>query len=164
MIELVSSSVADTQALAAAIAGLCRSGDMIVLSGEMGAGKTAFAGGFARGLGVHPDEPVNSPTFTLVHTYDTGRLTLHHADLYRLASLGEVEDLGLREMADMGAVVLIEWGNVVLDHLGDVLVVTFEHDDDDEDTRIIEIDFVGHAWDTRWDRMKMALADWMVDQ
>ncbi|MSX78356.1 MAG: tRNA (adenosine(37)-N6)-threonylcarbamoyltransferase complex ATPase subunit type 1 TsaE, partial [Actinobacteria bacterium] len=70
-------SLADTHGVAEAIAQLSRTGDIIVLAGEMGAGKTAFAQGFGAALGV--DEPITSPTFTLVHTYDTGRVTLHHA-------------------------------------------------------------------------------------
>lgn len=100
------SSLTDTHAVAAAIAGLVRAGDIVVLAGEMGAGKTAFAQGFGAALGV--DEPITSPTFTLVHSYDTGRLPLHHADLYRLDNLSEVADLALLELAEDG-VVLVEW-------------------------------------------------------
>ena len=73
--------------MATALAQLSRSGDVIVLAGEMGAGKTAFAQGFGLALGI--TEPITSPTFTLVHTYDSGRIVLHHADLYRLDRLGE---------------------------------------------------------------------------
>ena len=76
MISLHVRSVADTHAVASALAQLARTGDVIILAGEMGAGKTAFAQGFADALGV--DEPVTSPTFTLVHTYDSGRVNLHH--------------------------------------------------------------------------------------
>ncbi|CAN5591229.1 hypothetical protein BH23ACT3_BH23ACT3_14180 [soil metagenome] len=75
-------SVEVTHAIAAAVAELARASDMIVLAGEMGSGKTAFAQGFGRALGV--TEPITSPTFTLVHSYDCGKLALHHADLYRL--------------------------------------------------------------------------------
>ena len=81
---------------------LSRPGDIIVLSGEMGAGKTAFAQGFGRALGVV--EPITSPTYTLVHSYDVpksgplGRVTLHHADLYRLDRTAEVADLALDEL------------------------------------------------------------------
>jgi tRNA threonylcarbamoyladenosine biosynthesis protein TsaE len=80
MLLLRSDSVATTQAIAGALARLARVGDVIVLAGEMGAGKTAFAQGFGRALGV--TEPITSPTFTLVHSYrGDGKLTVHHADL-----------------------------------------------------------------------------------
>src|SRR4051794_34854228 len=92
------SSVDGTQDVAAALAGLSREGDVILLAGDLGSGKTSFAQGFGRGLGV--TEPVTSPTFTLVHSYDTGGTTLHHADLYRLDQLSEVADLALGELAE----------------------------------------------------------------
>ncbi|MET0911579.1 MAG: tRNA (adenosine(37)-N6)-threonylcarbamoyltransferase complex ATPase subunit type 1 TsaE, partial [Ilumatobacteraceae bacterium] len=85
MLLLRSSALADTQAIAAQVALLSRPGDIIVLSGEMGAGKTAFAQGFGRALGV--DEPITSPTFTLVQSYETSKGQLHHADVYRLEQL-----------------------------------------------------------------------------
>ena len=100
MLELRAESLADTHAIAAALAELCRPGDIIVLAGEMGAGKTAFAQGFGAALGV--TEPITSPTFTLVHSYDIapelgrGAKALHHADLYRLDRTAEVADLALR--------------------------------------------------------------------
>ena len=84
MLELLARSLVDTHAVAGALAALVRPGDVVVLAGEMGAGKTAFAQAFAAALGV--TEPVTSPTYTLVHTYDTGRVPVHHADLYRLGS------------------------------------------------------------------------------
>lgn len=160
MIDLWSRSLADTHDIAAAIAQIVRPRDIIVLSGDMGAGKTAFAAGFAKGLGVSDDEYVSSPTFTLVHTHETGRIPMYHADLYRLTSTGEITDLGLREHADMGAVVLVEWGDVALDVLGDVMVVRIDADDDDESVRRIEISIVGHGWDTRWEQLKRAVAKW----
>ena len=163
MIDLRSHSVADTCAIAAAISRLVRSGDVIVLSGEMGAGKTAFARGFADGLGVAGDDHVASPTFNLVHVHESGRLPLHHADLHRLASTGEVADLGLRESADLGAVVLVEWGDMASDVLGDHLVVALEVDPDHDgslDERAVTVSAVGHGWDQRWERLRTALADW----
>lgn len=98
-----------TAAIAAAVAGLAEPGDVVVLSGGLGAGKTAFVKGFAAALGV-VDE-VTSPTFTLVRSYRTSSgWEMLHADLYRLERLDEVRDLGLAEAADYGAVVLVEWG------------------------------------------------------
>src|SRR4051794_162925 len=99
---LRASSLEVTHAVAAAVAGLSRRGDVILLAGEMGAGKTAFAQGFGRALGVV--EPITSPTFTIVHSYDTGGPTLHHADLYRLEQLAEVADLALGELAEFDGI------------------------------------------------------------
>lgn len=161
MIDLVSTSPAQTREIAAAVAVLCRPGDVIVLAGPMGAGKTAFAGGFATGLGVGPDEPVASPTFTLVHTHESGRIPLHHADLYRLTSIAEVDDLGLRELTDLGGVVLVEWGDAALDRLGEVLTVTIAHDDEaNDEARTVTVSAVGHRWDGRWDRLRASTAQW----
>lgn len=160
MIYARTTHVAQTEEFAATLAALVRPRDIVVLSGEMGAGKTAFVRGFAVGMGVSSDETVSSPTFTLVHTYDSGRLVVHHADLYRLGRLSDVEDLGLRELADLGDVVIVEWGNVAEEVLGDHLVVSLEADEDDEDTRYIAVSVVGHSWDSRWDQLKRALAKW----
>lgn len=146
MIELHTTSVAGTRALAAALAPLLRVGDCIVLAGEMGAGKTAFTQGLAAALGV--DEPVTSPTFTLVHTYTSGRLRLHHLDVYRLERMAEVEDLGLAELLDDGAVV-VEWGDAVRDALPDdrlEISLGFGRDDDE---RVLEAEVWGRSWDRR---------------
>lgn len=113
-----------TRRLAAALAGVCRPGDVVLLVGGLGAGKTTFAQGFARGLGV--PGPVTSPTFTLVREYavvdrpgvDRVRRLLH-ADVYRLDSLAEVVDLGLLEQVEEGAVALVEWGDAAAPVLGD---------------------------------------------
>lgn len=160
MISCRSNGLEQTAAIAAAIARLSRPRDIIVLSGEMGAGKTAFASAFAEAMGVTDDDQVSSPTFTLVHTYSTGRVPIHHADLYRLTSLAEVADLGLREMADLGAVVLVEWGDVARDVLGEFLVVALTHDDDNPDARDITVSVEGHAWDSRWEQLRSSLSRW----
>lgn len=160
MISCRSTCLGDTHAIAAAMAGLVRARDLVVLSGEMGAGKTAFTVGFAAGLGVTTSDHVSSPTFTLVHTYSTGRIPLHHADLYRLTSLAEVADLGLREEIDMGAVGIVEWGSVAGEVLGDCLVVDIQNDENDELARDIVVSVIGHGWDTRWEQLKNALRHW----
>lgn len=124
-------SLASTHAIAAAIARLARPGDIIVLAGDMGAGKTAFAQGFGRALGI--TEAITSPTFTLVHSYPVpdSKLTLHHADLYRLDSTSDVDDLALHELAEFQGIVLIEWGDVAASTLGDHLEVRLVADGDD---------------------------------
>ena len=107
MPDSVTRSPEDTERLAATIAAELRAGDVVLLSGPLGAGKTAFVRGLAHGLGVDPGE-VSSPTFTLVHDYRGGRLRLFHADLYRLGT-GGAEDLGLDELGVTDGVLAIEW-------------------------------------------------------
>jgi tRNA threonylcarbamoyladenosine biosynthesis protein TsaE len=163
MLQLRSTSVADTHAVAAALAGLARPGDLIVLAGEMGSGKTAFAQGFAAALGV--TEPITSPTYTLVHSYPIGRVTLHHADIYRLTTLHEVADLALNELLEADGIVLVEWGDVVAGSLGDHLLVRLAPVDesDDESAREITVAASGSAWATRWARITDALAGYAAD-
>jgi tRNA threonylcarbamoyladenosine biosynthesis protein TsaE len=178
-------SLASTHAIAAALAELARPGDIIVLAGDMGAGKTAFAQGFGKALGV--TEAITSPTFTLVHSHPCPgrRLTLHHADLYRLERTGDVEELALHELAEFDGIVLIEWGDVAAASLGDHLEVRLEPDgredaedaedaepadrdadrsddvsDDDfglDGSRLIEVHATGPSWAGRWDRVITAL-------
>ena len=97
----------ETAAVARELAADLKASDVILLSGNLGAGKTAFVRGLAAGLGIDPEE-VSSPTFTLVHEYRGGRLTLYHADLYRLEKVA-TEDLGLEEMGISDGVLAIEW-------------------------------------------------------
>jgi tRNA threonylcarbamoyladenosine biosynthesis protein TsaE len=162
MIDLRSDSVATTHAIAGVIAGLVRPRDIIVLAGDMGAGKTAFTVGFTRALGVSEDDQVSSPTFTLVHSYNSGRIPVLHADLYRLNSMAEVADLGLREQVDLGAVALVEWGDVAVDVIGDSLTIELSHDENDDDARDIVISVEGHGWDSRWDKLRDSLRQWSV--
>jgi tRNA threonylcarbamoyladenosine biosynthesis protein TsaE len=97
----------ETEDLAAGVGAACRGGEVVLLTGELGAGKTAFVRGLARGLGVDPAE-VASPTFVLLTSYP-GRLTLHHADLYRLAGNGDDRELGLDELPGPRGVLAVEW-------------------------------------------------------
>jgi tRNA threonylcarbamoyladenosine biosynthesis protein TsaE len=163
MIELRSHGLEQTRAIASAVARLSRPGDLIVLAGQMGAGKTAFAQGFARELGIH--EPVTSPTYTIVHSYHAGAAILHHADLYRLDHTAEIEDLGLDEFLEDDAIVLVEWGDVA--DLGPHLQVELRLDDDDDDefavnTREIIITSSDRRWTPRWERLEAALEEWVA--
>jgi len=106
-VTLTSHSEAETIDAGRALAAELRPDDVVLLTGDLGAGKTAFVKGLAEGLGVDPLE-VSSPTFTLIQEYRGGRLTLHHIDLYRLTPR-EVDDLGLEELVVSGAVVAVEW-------------------------------------------------------
>ncbi|HEV8318722.1 MAG TPA: tRNA (adenosine(37)-N6)-threonylcarbamoyltransferase complex ATPase subunit type 1 TsaE [Vicinamibacterales bacterium] len=105
----VTHSEEETIALARQLARDLRPGDVVLLSGHLGAGKTAFVRGLAEGLGIDPGE-VSSPTFTLVHEYRGGRLTLYHADLYRLERAA-TDDLGLEEMGVKDGVLAVEWAD-----------------------------------------------------
>ena len=122
-------SEAETAAVAEAMGAGFRGGEVVLLSGELGAGKTAFVRGLARGLGADPGE-VASPTFVLLTAYP-GRLVLHHADLYRLKGDGDEREIGLEELPGPGGVLAVEWADrlneapwpapvrVRLDHAGD---------------------------------------------
>jgi tRNA threonylcarbamoyladenosine biosynthesis protein TsaE len=155
-VSLVAPSLAATHRVAGAVATCCRAGDIVVLAGEMGAGKTAFAQGFGRALGV--DEPITSPTFTLVQSYETPKGQLHHADVYRLEQLHEVGDLALGELAEFRGIVLVEWGDVVSAVLGEHLAVRLElivdpvagENTATDDARRITITASGRAWAERW--------------
>jgi tRNA threonylcarbamoyladenosine biosynthesis protein TsaE len=122
MIHLTSTSDTDTRAAAGRLASLCRPGDVIVLNGPLGAGKTAFVSGLADGLGV--EELVASPTYVMMQRYDSGFLPLVHVDAYRVRSTGEFEDLDALDEGRDG-VVAIEWGEAVTGLLpDDVLTVS----------------------------------------
>lgn len=162
MITLLSTSAEETKAVAAALASVARPRDLILLAGEMGSGKTAFAQGFAAALGVL--DTVTSPTFTLVHTYE-GRYRVHHADVYRLERMGEVADLGLGELVDdEHAIVLVEWGDVVASGLGsDLMTVRLESVPSDPDQRIITVTGSGPRWALRWPAVQSALVKWVAE-
>lgn len=109
--------------LAELLAPALRPGDLLVLEGGLGAGKTFLARALCRALGVPPVIPVTSPTFTLVHEHEA-RLPILHADLYRLRGPDEIAPLGLREQRAEGALLIVEWGTPYLDALGgDALVL-----------------------------------------
>ena len=103
-------------------------GAIVLLSGDLGAGKTAFVRGLAEGLGIDPRD-VSSPTFTLVQEYRGGRLPLFHVDLYRLKSI-EVDDLGLDEMTLAGGVTAIEWPDRLPRPFEGAIAVRIDHGDD----------------------------------
>jgi tRNA threonylcarbamoyladenosine biosynthesis protein TsaE len=175
--------VEGTRALAGAVAGLCEPGDIVLLAGDLGAGKTAFAQGFGAALGV--DEPITSPTFALLRQYscDHGAIrTLLHADVYRLDHLQEIVDLGLGELVEDGAVAVVEWGDVAEPVLGSgsltVQIVAGPPEaaeagaadagaagaeaEVDEDLRSVAVAPIGTAWDGRWKQLATVLAPWAV--
>jgi tRNA threonylcarbamoyladenosine biosynthesis protein TsaE len=106
-LDFISHSAEQTHRLGARLGELLEPGDILLLGGELGAGKTVFAQGVAAGLGV--DEPVTSPTFTLIHEH-AGRVPFYHVDLYRITGSAEAADLGLEDYLYGDGVTLVEWG------------------------------------------------------
>jgi tRNA threonylcarbamoyladenosine biosynthesis protein TsaE len=158
---LRSTSATETRAAAAVLASLSRPGDVLLLSGGLGAGKTTFAQGFGAGLGVR--EAITSPTFTMVRRYPVDRRPVTafiHADVYRLDHLGEVVDLGLGELVGDTGVALVEWGDVAEPVLGTGgLTVRLEPVPDHDDHRRITVG-PAESWSERWAALRRALAGW----
>ncbi len=162
-VEAESASPRDTRRLAGALAPLCRAGDVVLLEGDLGAGKTVFAQGFAAALGVAG--PVTSPTFALVRHYRCRAgapvRTLIHADVYRTGSLDEVTDLALAELVEEDAVVLVEWGDLAAPALDEsVLDVSLAIPDPAgaPDRRVLSVRGRG-AWGPRAGEVARAIDD-----
>lgn len=127
---------------AARIAARCRPGDLLILDGDLGAGKTTFTQGFAAALGI--TEPVTSPTFVIARTYPGPGGELNHVDAYRLGSALELDDL---DLDTDGAITIVEWGLGAAERLGaDHLVIRIRRDADDE-MRSVSVEGVGDRWD-----------------
>jgi tRNA threonylcarbamoyladenosine biosynthesis protein TsaE len=142
----VTRSADETLALAGTVGEMLRAGDVVSLAGGLGAGKTVFARGVARALGV--TEPVVSPSFTIVREYD-GRVPLVHVDVYRLDTYQELHDLGFEEVVRDDAVTLVEWGDVIDGMLpGDRLDVRMAVGAAD-DERVVELEGHGRSWRAR---------------
>ncbi len=153
--SLVTHSVDETRALARALAASIEPGDVLVLGGRLGAGKTAFTQGLGAALGV--TDRIVSPTFTIERIYE-GRVRLRHLDVYRLEHLHEALDLGLDEALDDGDVAVIEWGEAISGVLGrDYLRLDLEIGDADDD-RVITIVAEGESWKRRVDALEAAVA------
>ena len=105
----------ETRAYAAAMARSARPGDIICLDGDLGAGKTVFAQGFAEGLGI--TRPITSPTFTIMNIYEEGRLPLYHFDVYRIEEPEEMQEIGAEEYFDGDGVCLVEWASNIADEI-----------------------------------------------
>ncbi|MCZ7529334.1 MAG: tRNA (adenosine(37)-N6)-threonylcarbamoyltransferase complex ATPase subunit type 1 TsaE [Acidimicrobiia bacterium] len=149
--DLVTHAPEATLGFGAALAEILEPGDLLLVSGGLGSGKTVFARGVGAGLGV--TGPVVSPTFTLVREYD-GRVPFVHADVYRLDDLAEFVDLDVGEAFDGTAVTLVEWGDVVASALpADRLEITLERVDDAPDSRRILIEARGPTWAARRARL-----------
>lgn len=154
-VEFSSSSVSDTSRLASALAREVRPRDVLLLTGDLGAGKTTFTKAFCAALGV--TDQVTSPTFTLVHEYRGSSLTVCHADLYRLERTGELADLGLDDARRAGAVLVVEWGDLAPEEFDDALIISFVHAGDT--TRRITVSWKGSAWEVRFLRLAERLRE-----
>jgi tRNA threonylcarbamoyladenosine biosynthesis protein TsaE len=142
----VTRSADETLALAGAVGALLCAGDVVSLVGDLGAGKTVFARGIARAIGV--TEPVVSPSFTIVREYE-GRVPLVHVDVYRIDTFQELHDLGFEEVVRDDAVTLVEWGDVIDGLLpGDRLDVRLAAGAGD-DERVVELEGHGRSWRVR---------------
>lgn len=154
-LEIVSRSVADTRRIAAALGTLLEAGDVVALVGDLGAGKTAFAQGLARVLGV--DEPVTSPTFAIVQEYDAV-VPVVHIDTYRLGSADELLDVGLGEYLDSAVVVIVEWADRFEEVLPAERVVVRLEPGGGDDERLVHIELHGERWEPRADDLARSLA------
>ena len=134
--EYITRSPAETEAVGAALGKVLTPGTVIAYRGDLGAGKTAFTRGLARGLGIR--ESVTSPTYTIVNEYLSGRMPLFHFDMYRLGSEDELFDIGWEDYLERGGVCAVEWSENVWGAMEDAIIVTISRLD--EDTRTIRIE------------------------
>ncbi len=117
----------DTFALGRSIGSKAQPGDVYILNGDLGVGKTVFTQGLAEGLEI--DEPINSPTFTIVQVYDEGRLPFYHFDVYRIGDISEMDEIGYEEYFYGEGVSLVEWGNLIEEIIPDnARYITIEKD------------------------------------
>ena len=122
--QFITNSPAETEAVGAALSRVLSPGTVIAYRGDLGAGKTAFTRGLARGLGVN--DPVTSPTYTIVNEYLGGRMPLFHFDMYRLASADDLWDIGWEDYLERGGVCAVEWSENVAEALEDAIRVRIE--------------------------------------
>jgi len=151
----------DTRGVGAAIAPLLRISDVLVLTGELGAGKTTLVRGIASGLGAA--EHVASPTFTLVREYVTGRVPVAHVDVFRLDRVQDVVDLALDELEGGACVLIVEWGDAVEELLPDDRLrveLTTEDPTGETDVRRITITSAGASWLERADELAAVTDPW----
>jgi tRNA threonylcarbamoyladenosine biosynthesis protein TsaE len=158
-LDVVTETAEDTRKVAEALAELLVPGDVVSLTGDLGAGKTTFVQGAARGLGV--TDQVASPTFVLVREY-RGDVPVYHLDVYRLDRMQEVIDLGFEDLLDPAGVVFVEWGDAILPLLPDEHL-RVELRSQDGDARRLSFTGRGVRWAGRWERLEGLLAAWQAE-
>jgi tRNA threonylcarbamoyladenosine biosynthesis protein TsaE len=166
-LHLITRTAEETRALGEALASVVDRGDVISLTGDLGAGKTTLIQGVARGLGV--TEPVLSPTFTLVRQYE-GRMRVYHLDVYRLERLQDVLDLGFDEMLDPSGLMVIEWGDAIAALLPEEFLEARmsladggpagDAEAQGEGPRSTVLGGRGGSWGGRWSRLEAATSRW----
>lgn len=148
----------ETTSLGRLVGELLRPGELLLLVGDLGTGKTTFVQGLAEGLGI--DKRARSPSFTMMHSHEGGRYPLLHVDLYRCSSAEEVSDLGLEELIEPPTVAAIEWGDRALTIArDDFLELEFKWDAADDDTRTIRF-LPSGRWQTRMGELSDAVQAW----
>lgn len=143
MLQIETYSAIETYQFGEKLGGLVKPGDVFSLIGDLGVGKTVFTQGFAKGLNI--DEPINSPTFTIVQVYEEGRLPLYHFDVYRIGDIEEMDEIGYEDYFYGNGVCLIEWANLIKDILPqNIIEITIEKDlDKGFDYRKIRVENMG---------------------
>ena len=136
-------SVEETRNLAALLVEIFRPGDVVVLSGDLGAGKTSFTQGLGLAMGI--ETPITSPTFTLANRY-VGKLVLNHLDVYRLDRFQEIEELGLSELIDSNSLTVIEWGDVISSVLSEGFLEIRLRLGENQDSRVLDFILTGQRW------------------
>ena len=155
--ELTTTSPEETRAVGAALAALLVPGDVVSLTGDLGAGKTCFVKGAAGALGV--TEGVASPSFVLVREYK-GVLPIYHMDVYRLDRIQEVLDLGFEDLLDPQGVIFIEWGGAIEGLLPDSHIEVELLTGGQETQRRVVLTARGPGWAERWERLLSSLESW----
>ena len=140
--QFSSNSEIETMDFAKKLAKKLKKGDIVVLTGELGSGKTKFVEGFLSNFGL--ENEISSPTFTIVNEYDAENFPIFHFDVYRLEDSSEFYEIGGEEYFDNG-ICLIEWGEIIQDALPNRYIhIIFEKDEEDENTRILNVNFIGN--------------------
>lgn len=137
--QLITNCEADTKNFAKSLAKILKPKDIVVLTGELGSGKTKFVEGFLSYFGL--ENEISSPTFTIVNEYKNNNINIYHFDVYRLADSSEFYEIGGDEYFDTG-ICLIEWGELIEDALpSNYIHITFTKNENEENSRILDIDF-----------------------
>lgn len=160
-IELRTETADETRDVGEALASMLRPRDTVILTGDLGAGKTTLVQGVGRGLGV--EDHVASPTFTLIREY-AGRLDIAHVDVYRLDRVQDVVDLGLDEVGPPDRVLLVEWGDAIEDILGsDALRVELTTPEPTSERRHISMEPRGRSWIARCEALEATTRRWAAE-